>query len=289
MRWFTVASKHLSPPHSSRLLPSPPPSLPSEPRARRSLRPELVLKIYGEKASITGPKSLESAFIGRMHGVSGKTVRDIWDGKTWSHVTGEIARVEAAKEAGPGDQLGEPGRSLEVEERADGERREKLAEEEGGDGTGRSRHYPGAMGEEQGKPRKRGRRGDGRGGEGEGRAAAKVKEEQEEEQGTRTGSSHGRKDPEDVWKREKRREDLEDVWKREERRCEEGASWMSQQDQVGTNQELEDLEGEMSRCEEEGEQMASVVTGTEGEGMSPDWLEQLSPGLIWSYMGRQED
>mmetsp|Transcript_45553 Transcript_45553/g.143075 ORF Transcript_45553/g.143075 Transcript_45553/m.143075 type:complete len:407 (-) Transcript_45553:60-1280(-) len=54
---------------------------------KRILNAELAFKIYSEKISGLGHKTVESCFVGRRYGISSKTVRDIWDRRTWTQAT----------------------------------------------------------------------------------------------------------------------------------------------------------------------------------------------------------
>mmetsp|Transcript_28517 Transcript_28517/g.64676 ORF Transcript_28517/g.64676 Transcript_28517/m.64676 type:complete len:415 (-) Transcript_28517:83-1327(-) len=57
---------------------------------KRVLNAELAFKIYSEKISGLGHKTVESCFVGKRYGISSKTVRDIWDRRTWTQATKEL-------------------------------------------------------------------------------------------------------------------------------------------------------------------------------------------------------
>eukprot|EP00960_Hanusia_phi_P076507 768570-Hanusia_phi.AAC.7 len=78
-----------------------------EANKRRILTEEIVIKIFDERQSGTKDKSLASQVIGSCYGISAKTVRDIWDRRTWTQVTRkfwspeELAASSSAKENHP--------------------------------------------------------------------------------------------------------------------------------------------------------------------------------------------
>ncbi|EKX50420.1 hypothetical protein GUITHDRAFT_103654 [Guillardia theta CCMP2712] len=61
----------------------------------RVLNAEVAKKIFKEKALCQGNKSVESELVARCYGVSAKTVRDIWDKRSWAKVTDALETREA--------------------------------------------------------------------------------------------------------------------------------------------------------------------------------------------------
>ncbi|EKX36363.1 hypothetical protein GUITHDRAFT_117472 [Guillardia theta CCMP2712] len=54
---------------------------------KRSLCSKLALEIFAERCLKTGYATVESTFIAKKYGVSSKTVRDIWNRRTWAEAT----------------------------------------------------------------------------------------------------------------------------------------------------------------------------------------------------------
>ncbi|EKX36362.1 hypothetical protein GUITHDRAFT_165776 [Guillardia theta CCMP2712] len=54
---------------------------------KKSLSSKLALEIFAERCLKTGYATVESTFIAKKYGVSSKTVRDIWNRRTWAEAT----------------------------------------------------------------------------------------------------------------------------------------------------------------------------------------------------------
>eukprot|EP00960_Hanusia_phi_P036333 752273-Hanusia_phi.AAC.5 len=62
----------------------------------RKLTAELAIRIFMERSSHNNSKFVESELVARNYGVSSKTVRDIWDRRSWAvHTTSLVARQKA--------------------------------------------------------------------------------------------------------------------------------------------------------------------------------------------------